>query len=206
MSLAPFLSVTGVAAALPQANVDTDVIMPKQFLKGIDRDGLRDGFFFDARFEAPGKPRPDFVLNREPWSRAAFLVTGANFGCGSSREYAVWGMAQFGIRAVFATSFGGIFFDNCLRNGVPAIELAAGDVAALLAVAADAENCVITVDLPLQEIRFGRGGERIGFAIDPLRKDALMRGLDAVGATLEHADAIREFERGHLAANPWLAD
>jgi 3-isopropylmalate/(R)-2-methylmalate dehydratase small subunit len=206
MSGAAFARVTGVVAALPQANVDTDVIMPKQFLKRIDRQGLRDGFLFDQRFEAPGRPRPGFVLNREPWRAATFLVTGPNFGCGSSREHAVWGMAQFGIRAVFAASFGGIFQDNCLRNGVPAIVLPPADVDTLLAVAADPARCVITVDLPAQEILCGEGGPRLRFDIDPLRKDALLRGLDAVGATLEHAPAIRDFERAHLDAHPWLAD
>src|SRR5688572_2760491 len=128
----PFTSLTGVAAALPLANLDTDQIMPKQFLKGIDRRGLGDGFLFDLRFEAPGRPRPGFVLNREPWDRAVILITGPNFGCGSSREHAVWGLRELGLRCVIGTSFGGIFGDNCARNGVPAIALATEEVDRLM--------------------------------------------------------------------------
>ena len=119
----PFIQITGVAAALPQANLDTDQIMPKQFLKGIDRRGLDQGFLFDLRFQAPGVVRPDFVLNRPPWRNTRILLTGPNFGCGSSREHAVWGLRELGIRCVVGTSFGGIFADNCARNGVPAISL-----------------------------------------------------------------------------------
>ena len=202
----PFTTVTGVAAPLPLPNVDTDAIMPKQFLKGIDRNGLRDGFLFDQRFEAPGKPRPDFILNRAPWTDARFLVVGPNFGCGSSREHAVWGMSQLGIRAVFATSFGGIFWDNCVRNGVSAIVLPQADIDTLMKLAADPARNVLTVDLPKQIITCDADGTQIRFEFDPLRKDALVRGLDAVGATLDFADDIRAFERNYLATHPWLAD
>ena len=118
----PFLSLTGLAAALPMANLDTDQIMPKQFLRGVDRHtGLAEGFLHDLRFSAPGVPRPGFVLNRAPWTQAKILVTGPNYGCGSSREHAVWGMRQLGLQCVIGSSFGGIFADNCTRNGVPAI-------------------------------------------------------------------------------------
>jgi 3-isopropylmalate/(R)-2-methylmalate dehydratase small subunit len=202
----PFTTVTGVVAPLPLPNVDTDAIMPKQFLKGIDRNGLRDGFLFDQRFEAPGKPRPGFVLNRAPWTDARFLVVGPNFGCGSSREHAVWGMSQLGIRAVFSKSFGGIFWDNCVRNGVPAIVLPHAEIDMLMNIAADPSRSVLTVDLPNQIIACEADGTRIRFEFDPLRKDALVRGVDAVGATLELADDIRAFERGYLATRPWLAD
>ena len=202
----PFTTVTGVAAPLPLPNVDTDAIMPKQFLKGIDRNGLRDGFLFDQRFEAPGKLRPDFILNRAPWTDARFLVVGPNFGCGSSREHAVWGMSQLGIRAVFATSFGGIFWDNCVRNGVPAVVLSQTDIDTLMKLASDPARNVLTVDLPEQVITCDADGTQIRFEFDPLRKDALVRGLDAVGATLDFAEDIRSFERGYLAGNPWLAD
>ena len=200
----PFTRVTGVAAPLPLANVDTDQIMPKQFLKGIDRSGLADGFLHDMRFSAPGVRKPDFVLNRAPWDDARFLVVGPNFGCGSSREYAVWGMMQLGIRAVIGTQFGGIFYDNCLRNGVPAILLPDSDVAALLQMTADPSRSVITVDLPAQTITPAAGAP-IGFAFDAVHKDMLVRGLDAVQLTLEHADAIRRFERDYHADQPWLA-
>ena len=133
----PFTTLTGIAAALPQAHLDTDQIMPKQFLRGVDRQGLGDGFLFDLRFEAPGRPRPDFVLNRAPWRQAEVLVTGPNFGCGSSREHAVWGLRELGLRCVIGTTFGGIFADNCARNGVPAIGVAAGEAARLMALAQD---------------------------------------------------------------------
>jgi len=201
----PFATVTGVAAPLPRANVDTDQIMPKQFLKGIDRSGLADGFLFDVRFLAPGAPRSDFVLNRAPWNEARFLVVGPNFGCGSSREHAVWGMAQLGIRAVIGTNFGGIFYDNCLRNGVPAILLPAGDVAALMTRAGDPAQCVLTIDLPAQTIVSQATGERVDFPFDPNHKDMLVRGLSAVDATLAHSRTIRSFEQGYYRANPWLA-
>ena len=204
-SIQPFTVVSGIAAALPRANVDTDQIMPKQFLKGIDRSGLADGFLFDLRFTSPGVRRDDFVLNQPPWNRATFLVVGPNFGCGSSREHAVWGMTQLGIRAVIGTQFGGIFYDNCLRNGVPAILLPAVEVERLMTLAADPGRSTITVDLPGQTINAGASGERIRFEFDPLHKDVLVRGLSAVDATLEHAPAIESFEREYYAENPWLA-
>jgi 3-isopropylmalate/(R)-2-methylmalate dehydratase small subunit len=201
----PFVTVTGVAAPLPRANVDTDQIMPKQFLKGIDRSGLAEGFLFDQRFAAPGASRTDFVLNRAPWRDARFLVVGPNFGCGSSREHAVWGMTQLGIRAVIGTNFGGIFYDNCLRNGVPAILLAASDVDTLMTIAADPSRSLVTIDLPAQTITSQATGERLGFPFDPIHKDMLVRGLSAVDSTLEHAATIESFERAYYADQPWLA-
>jgi 3-isopropylmalate/(R)-2-methylmalate dehydratase small subunit len=200
----PFVQVTGIAAPLPLANVDTDQIMPKQFLKGIDRSGLSDGALYDLRFEAPGKPRPDFILNRPEWRDARFLVVGPNFGCGSSREHAVWGLAQLGIRALIGTTFGGIFHDNCMRNGVLTVALAPAEIDALLREVAEPSGNLLAIDLPAQTITRTRDGRVIQFEIDPLRKDALVRGLDAVAATLEHAPAIKEFERGYYAASPWL--
>jgi len=200
-----FHSLTGIAAALPQAHVDTDQIMPKQFLRGIDRQGLSQGFLFDMRFEAPGKPRPDFVLNRAPWQQAALLITGPNFGCGSSREHAVWGLRELGLRCVIGSSFGGIFSDNCARNGVPAIVLPSQDVDRLLALATDPERCVMTVDLQAQTITTPGDGKVLSFEFDPLRKHMLLNGLDAVGLTLQYADDIRRFEQGYLKQRPWLA-
>ena len=200
----PFTEETGVAAPLPRANVDTDQIMPKQFLKGVDRGGLADGFLFDMRFAAPGVPRPEFILNRDPWRHARFLVVGANFGCGSSREHAVWGMMQLGIRAVIGTQFGGIFYDNCLRNGVPAILLPERDVERQLALTGDGQRSEITVDLPAQAIVVHATGERVPFAFDPVHKDMLVRGISAVDATLERSGAIEAFERAYYADNPWL--
>jgi 3-isopropylmalate/(R)-2-methylmalate dehydratase small subunit len=200
-----FHSLTGIAAALPQAHVDTDQIMPKQFLRGIDRQGLSQGFLFDMRFEAPGKPRPDFVLNRAPWQQAALLITGPNFGCGSSREHAVWGLRELGLRCVIGSSFGGIFSDNCARNGVPAIVLPSQDVDRLMALATDPERCEMTVDLQAQTITTPGDGKVLSFEFDPLRKYMLLNGLDAVGLTLQYADDIRRFEQGYLGQRPWLA-
>jgi 3-isopropylmalate/(R)-2-methylmalate dehydratase small subunit len=201
----PFTRVTGPAAPLPRPNVDTDVIMPKQFLKGIDRSGLAEGFLFDLRFEAPGKPRSDFVLNRTGWEDTKFLVVGPNFGCGSSREHAVWGMVQLGIRGIIGPSFGGIFFDNCLRNGVLAVRLPATETEALLELVSEPARNRLTVDLPAQIITGDWDGRSIRFQIDPLRKAALLRGLDSIGTTLEHAEDIRRFENTYYAAHPWLS-
>jgi 3-isopropylmalate/(R)-2-methylmalate dehydratase small subunit len=200
-----FQSLTGIAAALPMANLDTDQIMPKQFLRGVDREsGLALGFLHDLRFDASGVQRPDFVLNREPWSRAKILVTGPNYGCGSSREHAVWGMVQVGLRCVIGSSFGGIFADNCARNGVPAIMLPVPEVERLLALAADPARCEMTVDLERQRIVTADGRTQ-EFAFDPLRRHMLLKGLDAVGVTLEMAEDIRRFEQKYFLANPWLA-
>jgi len=201
----PFIQITGVAAALPQANLDTDQIMPKQFLKGIDRRGLDQGFLFDLRFQAPGMVRPDFVLNRPPWRDTRILLTGPNFGCGSSREHAVWGLRELGIRCVVGTSFGGIFADNCARNGVPAISLEPAELDRLMRLASEPSTCEMTVDLQAQAITTSADGRVLGFAFDPLRRTLLLGGLDAVGLTLRQADAISRFEQRHWAASPWLA-
>jgi 3-isopropylmalate/(R)-2-methylmalate dehydratase small subunit len=200
-----FQSLTGVAAALPMANLDTDQIMPKQFLRGVDREsGLADGFLHDLRFEAPGRPRAGFVLNQAPWSEAKVLITGPNFGCGSSREHAVWGLRQLGLRCVIGSSFGGIFGDNCTRNGVPAITLPPAQVERLMKLAADPARCQLTVDLERQTIA-SADGVTLPFEFDPLRRHMLLKGLDAVGLTMESADAIRRFEQTYLQAQPWLA-
>jgi 3-isopropylmalate/(R)-2-methylmalate dehydratase small subunit len=201
-----FKTLTGIAVALPMANLDTDQIMPKQFLRGVDREsGLADGFLHDLRFSAPGRPRPDFALNRAPWNQAQVLVTGPNYGCGSSREHAVWGMRQLGLRCVIGSSFGGIFADNCARNGVPAITLPLAEVERLLALAADPATCELTVDLERQEIVSAGDGRTLKFDFDPLRRHMLLKGLDAVGVTMEMADDIRNFEAGYFPAQPWLA-
>lgn len=200
----PFTTVEGVAAPLPAANIDTDVIMPKQFLKGIDRSGLDQGTLHDLRFDAAGAERPEFVLNRNPWRQARFLVVGPNFGCGSSREHAVWGLGQLGVRALIGTSFAGIFFDNCARNGLLAVTVGDQDIAALMERATDPARASFKVDLPNQEI-VTADGFTVRFAIEPSRKEALLQGLDAVGSTLRRGDDIRAFERSHLEENPWLA-
>jgi 3-isopropylmalate/(R)-2-methylmalate dehydratase small subunit len=198
----PFISIRGTAAPLPAANVDTDVIMPKRFLKGVDRSGLKDGLFHDLRFDAEGNERSDFILNKPEWRNAKFLVVGPNFGCGSSREHAVWGLMQYGIRGLVGTSFAGIFFDNCARNGLLAITLDEGAHEAVMRAAASPGSNELVIDLEKQTI--SRPGLDIDFAIDPMRRNALLRGLDAIGQTLSWRNEIRAFESKHLEANPWL--
>jgi 3-isopropylmalate/(R)-2-methylmalate dehydratase small subunit len=195
----PFRTLTGAAVPLPMANLDTDQIMPKQFLRGVDRQsGLADGFLHDLRFDDQGRRRPGFVLNQPPWSQARLLVTGPNYGCGSSREHAVWGMLQLGMRCVVGSTFGGIFADNCIRNGVPAIGLPVEEVDRLLALAADPGRCEMTVDLEAQTITSAGDGRVLPFRFDARHRSMLLRGLDAVGLTLEMADDIRRFESDYL--------
>ncbi|TBU78604.1 3-isopropylmalate dehydratase small subunit [Phytopseudomonas daroniae] len=200
----PFTTVSGTAAPFLAANVDTDVIMPKQFLKGIDRHGLDRGLFFDLRFLADGQLNPEFILNQPAWRDARFLVVGPNFGCGSSREHAVWGLKQLGIRALIGSSFAGIFFDNCQRNGVLTISLSDAEAGRLGQWVGQAEHNRLEVDLAAQRIGLS-DGRSLAFSIDPLRKEALLHGLDAIGSTLRRAEQIRQFERRHLQENPWLA-
>ncbi|QHC96861.1 MULTISPECIES: 3-isopropylmalate dehydratase small subunit [unclassified Pseudomonas] len=204
MSLQPFTQVSGQAAPLLAANVDTDVIMPKQFLKGIDRHGLDRGLFFDLRFLRDGSPNPDFVLNQPAWQGASFLLVGPNFGCGSSREHAVWGLQQMGIRALIGSSFAGIFYDNCQRNGVLLITLEEAQVQRIGQLVGQAETARISIDLEAQHIGLA-DGTVIEFQIDTLRKTALLLGLDAIGSTLQRREQIKTFERQHLANNPWLS-
>lgn len=199
-----FNVLTGVAAPFPAANVDTDVIMPKQFLKGIDRHGLDRGVFFDLRFLADGSPDPAFILNQPDWQQAKFLLVGPNFGCGSSREHAVWGLKQLGIRALIGTTFAGIFFDNCQRNGVLTVQLSPEQWAQIAKEVAQADKNDVTVDLPAQNISL-HDGKKITFNIDELSKTSLLNGLDAVGNTLRYSEEIGEFQRSHLQRNPWLA-
>ncbi|UCP12348.1 3-isopropylmalate dehydratase small subunit [Pseudomonas sp. MM213] len=203
MSLQPFTQVSGKAAPMLAANIDTDVIMPKQFLKGIDRSGLDRGLFFDLRFLPDGQPNPEFVLNQPAWQGASFMVVGPNFGCGSSREHAVWGLKQMGIRALIGSSFAGIFYDNCQRNGVLLITLDESVLQRLGQVVSQPETALISVDLETQQIRLQ--GEVIPFEIDTLRKTALVLGLDAIGSTLQRSEQIKAFEHQHLTANPWLS-
>lgn len=203
MSLQPFTCVTGKAAPMLAANIDTDVIMPKQFLKGIDRSGLDRGLFFDLRFLASGELNPGFVLNQPGWQGASFMVVGPNFGCGSSREHAVWGLKQMGIRALIGSSFAGIFYDNCQRNGVLLITLEEAVLQGLGQTVSRADGAQISVDLEVQEIQLA-DGQVIPFQIDALRKTALLLGLDAIGSTLQRSEQIKAFEHRHLQANPWL--
>lgn len=200
-----FITVEGVAAPMLSPNIDTDVIMPKQFLKGIDRSGLDKGLFFDLRFLPDGSQNPDFVLNQAPWNQAKFLIVGPNFGCGSSREHAVWGLKQVGIRAVIGTSFAGIFFDNCQRNGVLLIELDPDQLHILGQTVSQANAARVVVDLPSQTITTANDTS-VTFKIDAMRKQSLLAGLDAIGTTLQRSESIRAFESAHFERNPWLAN
>ncbi|UVC31489.1 3-isopropylmalate dehydratase small subunit [Pantoea sp. SOD02] len=197
-----FNNITGTLAPLPAANIDTDVIMPKQFLKGIDRQDLDRGVFFDLRFLPDGSPNPDFILNQPGWENAAFLLVGANFGCGSSREHAVWGLNQLGIRAIIGTSFAGIFDDNCQRNGVLTLTLSEEDYQRLCEVANDAAKNRITVSLEQQAILFNN--QRIAFSVSALKREMLLGGGSAVDWTLQYESDITQFEVQHFAQRPWL--
>ena len=201
--MVPFTKVSGIAAPLPQGNVDTDVIMPKQFLKGITRDGLARGVFYDLRYDAAGHERPDFILNQPAYRQPGFLIVGPNFGCGSSREHAVWGLQQFGIRAIVGSTFASIFQDNCFRNGLLPVSLTPEQARHVQSVCADPAHNTLEVDLDAQVIVL-EDGIRIDFDIDPLRKDDLLSGRDAIAATLRYKADIEDFERGHWAAQPWL--
>lgn len=194
----PFVSVRGIAAALSLPNLDTDQIMPKQFLRGIDRKGLSQGALYALRFDESGAPRPNFVLNQPPWEKASFLVVGPNFGCGSSREHAVWGLRELGIRAILGTSFGGIFSDNCFRNGVPALSLPQEDIDRISQLISDPRCCEIQVDLSTQTVLSYSDGISIHVEMDPWQRDMLIQGLDSVGMTLSHAQEIRDFEDRYL--------
>ena len=199
-----FTTLTGVAAPLPLINVDTDMIIPKQFLKTIKRSGLGVNLFDEMRYDADGQEIPDFVLNKPAYRDAKVLVAGDNFGCGSSREHAPWAIADFGIRCVIATSFADIFFNNCFKNGILPIVLPQEDVDKLMDDASRGANAVVTVDLENQTITGPDGGE-IRFDVDPFRKHCLLNGLDDIGLTMEKADAIAAFESGLTASRPWTA-
>lgn len=183
---------------MPNANVDTDVIMPKQFLKGITREGLAPGVFYDLRHD-----NPDFILNQDAYRDARFLVVGPNFGCGSSREHAVWGLQQLGIRALIGSTFASIFHDNCFKNGLLPIPLPKEEVNRLVSRCADPAHNTLRVDLLAQVIVLDNN-TRIEFHIDPLRRDDLLNGRDAIETTLTRAGEIAEFERRHWAAWPWI--
>jgi 3-isopropylmalate/(R)-2-methylmalate dehydratase small subunit len=199
-----FDTLTGVAAPLPLINVDTDMIIPKQFLKTIKRTGLGKNLFDEMRFRPDGAENPDFVLNKPAYRNAKIIVAGENFGCGSSREHAPWALLDFGIRCVIAPSFADIFFNNCAKNGILAIALPQEDIDKLLDDAGRGANAVLTVDLENQTIS-GPDGGSIAFEIDPFRKRCLMEGLDDIGLSLEKADAIADFEARRARATPWLA-
>ena len=198
-----FVTLTGVVAPLPMINVDTDMIIPKQFLKTIRRTGLGVNLFDEMRYRPDGTERPDFVLNRAPYRHARILVAGANFGCGSSREHAPWALLDFGIRCIIAPSFADIFHGNCFKNGILPLALPEPDVDAIMAHAQNYADVEITVDLEHQRIDIP-GRAPIAFEIDPFRRQCLLDGLDEIALTLKKADAIAAFESRHRNLQPWL--
>jgi 3-isopropylmalate/(R)-2-methylmalate dehydratase small subunit len=198
-----FDQLTGVAAPLNILNIDTDMIIPKQFLKTIKRSGLGANLFDEMRFTQDGEEIADFVLNREPYRGAEIIVAGDNFGCGSSREHAPWALLDFGIRCVISTSFADIFYNNCFKNGILPITVSADERDALLADAADVENPELSIDLETQTIRRPNGVE-VSFDIDPFRKQCLLEGLDDIGLTLEKGGSIDSFEATRAEEKPWL--
>jgi len=199
----PFTTLTGVAAPLPMINVDTDMIIPKNFLKTIKRTGLGKALFFEMRTNADGRENPDFVLNKPAYRKAQILVAGENFGCGSSREHAPWALLDFGIRVVLAPSFADIFYNSCVKNGILPIKLPQEDIDKLLDDAERGANAVITVDLAKQEIH-GPDGGTINFEIDPFRKQCLLNGWDDIALTLRNEDKISAFEARRKAQTAWL--
>ena len=198
-----FDKLRGVAAPLNILNVDTDMIIPKQFLKTIKRSGLGVNLFSEMRYTDDGDENTDFVLNKPAYRSAEILVAGDNFGCGSSREHAPWALLDFGIRCVISTSFADIFYNNCFKNGILPIKVSADERDALLADAADSENPELTIDLVSQTISRPNGVE-ISFEIDPFRKQCLLDGLDDIGLTMEKQSFIRQFEAGRKTDMPWL--
>lgn len=198
-----FTTLTGVAAPLDIMNVDTDMIIPKQYLKTIARTGLGAGLFSELRFREDGSENPDFVLNKPAYRSAQILVTGDNFGCGSSREHAPWALLDYGIRCVISTSFADIFYNNCFQNGILPAKVSAEDLAKLMDDASRGSNATLTVDLEKQEIRRPDGGV-VKFDIDGFRKHCLLNGLDDIGLTMQKGDKIGSFEQKTTAARPWL--
>jgi 3-isopropylmalate/(R)-2-methylmalate dehydratase small subunit len=198
-----FTSLTGVAAPLPMINIDTDMLIPKQFLKTIKRTGLGANLFDEMRFNPDGSEKPDFVLNQPAYRQSRILVTGANFGCGSSREHAPWALADFGIRCVIASSFADIFFNNSFKNGILPIVLPQAQVDLLLEDAGNGANAVLTVDLESQTIT-RPDGQTIAFDVEPFRKHCLLNGLDDIGLTLQKQGQIDNFESRRQLSQPWL--
>jgi 3-isopropylmalate/(R)-2-methylmalate dehydratase small subunit len=198
-----FTVLEGVAAPMKLVNVDTDMIIPKQYLKTIQRTGLGKGLFSEMRYLDDGAENPAFVLNQPAYRASKILVAGDNFGCGSSREHAPWALLDFGIRCVISTSFADIFYNNCFKNGILPIVVSKDDLDKLFDDAERGANATLTIDLPAQEIR-GPDGGVVKFEIDPFRKRCLVEGLDDIGLTLEKAPAIDQYEATKGAERPWL--
>jgi 3-isopropylmalate/(R)-2-methylmalate dehydratase small subunit len=200
----PFRSVTGYAAPLALANVDTDKILPAAFMKTVSRAGLKKGLFYALRFDAAGQEQPDFTLNKAPWRDASILITLDNFGCGSSREHAPWALLDFGFRCIIAVSFADIFYGNCFKNGILPICLPRATIERLIADAADPDRAMMTVDLETCTINWPGG--TLSFEIDAQRRERLLGGIDDIGVSLRFEDAIASYENSLRGSAPWLAD
>ncbi len=197
-----FTTLTGIAAPLPIMNVDTDMIIPKDYLKTIARTGLGKGLFAEMRYRDDGSENPDFVLNKPAYRKAQILVAGDNFGTGSSREHAPWSLIDFGISCVISTSFADIFYNNCFKNGILPVVVSKADLDKLMDDASRGSNARVTVDLPAQEIR-GPDGGVVKFEIDAFKKHCLLNGLDDIGLTLEKSAAIASYEKTAATTRPW---
>ena len=198
-----FTKLTGVAAPMSLVNIDTDMIIPKQYLKTIQRAGLGQHLFAEMRYDDDGKELDAFVLNQPAYRGAEILVAGDNFGCGSSREHAPWALLDFGIRCVISTSFADIFYNNCFKNGILPIRVTPEELEKLMDDASRGSNATLSVDLEAQEIK-GPDGGTISFELDPFRKHCLLNGLDDIGLTMEKADKVNSFEEKQKLSQPWL--
>ena len=199
-----FSKITGVAAPMPIRNIDTDMIIPKQFLKTIKREGLGKNLFDEMRFLDDGAENPDFVLNKDAYRNASIIVAGDNFGCGSSREHAPWALNDFGIKVIISTSFADIFYNNSFKNGMLPIKVDEATLAKLMDDAERGSNATLTIDLEAQTIS-GPDGGVVNFEIDPFRKHCLLEGLDDIGLTLQKLDKINSYEEKQKTIQPWMA-
>jgi 3-isopropylmalate/(R)-2-methylmalate dehydratase small subunit len=200
--MTPFTTLTGIAAPMPLVNIDTDMIIPKQFLKTIQRSGLGKNLFDEMRYTQDGAEIPDFVLNQPAYRKAEIIVAGDNFGCGSSREHAPWALLDFGVRCVISTSFADIFYNNCFKNGILPIVMPQDVVDTLMADARKGANARMIVDLANQTVTTS-DGQSFGFDIDPFRKHCLINGLDDIGLTMEKAASIDAYEAKAATIRPW---
>ena len=198
-----FTTATGTVAPLNRGDVDTDQIIPKQYLKTIHRTGLKEGLFEDWRSRSDGSPDPDFFLNQPRYQNASILLTGENFGCGSSREHAPWALLDYGIRCILAPSFADIFYNNCFQNGILPVVLTPQEIQTLFDRTASQDRYQVTIDLAQQVVVLPEG-DRYSFTVDPFRKDCIIKGLDGIGLTLQHEAAISAYELRRSQEAPWL--
>ncbi len=199
----PFTTLTGIVAPLDRVNVDTDQVIPKQYLTTIHRTGLKTGLFVDWKMQADGTPDPDFFMNQSRYKNATILLTRDNFGCGSSREHAPWALLDYGIRSILAPSFADIFYNNCFQNGMLPVTLQSEEIQQLFDAVTSEETVQLTIDLPNQTVDTPAGSLFL-FSIDPFRKNSLLEGLDAIGLTLKRESAITAYEQRRMSEAPWL--